>query len=81
MSLSNIIGSLGVTLLLIAFLLNLFRYIGQESRIYIFLNILGAGLSCYASILIAYWPFVVLEGAWCLVAVIALVRRMKTSAG
>jgi hypothetical protein len=75
MSFSNIIGSLGVTLLLIAFLLNLFRYIGQESRIYIFLNILGAGLSCYASVLISYWPFVVLEGAWCLVALIALVRK------
>jgi len=80
MSFSNIIGSLGVTLLLIAFLLNLFRYISQESRIYIFLNILGAGLSCYASVLISYWPFVVLEGAWCLVALIALIRKRRPEA-
>jgi hypothetical protein len=80
MSFSNIIGSLGVTLLLIAFLLNLFRYINQENKIYIFLNILGAGLSCYASVLISYWPFVVLESIWCLVAVLALVRKKKLPA-
>jgi uncharacterized membrane protein required for colicin V production len=77
MNISNTIGSFGVTLLLIAFLLNLFRYISQESKIYIFLNILGAGLSCYASFLISYWPFVVLEATWCGVAVIALVRKKK----
>ena len=80
MSFSNIIGSLGVTLLLVAFLLNLFRYIQQESKIYIFLNILGAGLSCYASVLISYWPFVVLESIWCLVAVAALVRKRRLPA-
>jgi len=78
MSFSNIIGSLGVTLLLVAFLLNLFRYIHQESKIYIFLNIIGAGLSCYASVLISYWPFVVLESIWCLVAVVALVRKRRS---
>jgi len=77
MSISNIIGSLGVTLLLIAFLLNLFRYIAQESKFYIFLNIVGAGLSCYASVLISYWPFVVLEGVWCGVALVALLRKRK----
>jgi uncharacterized membrane protein required for colicin V production len=72
MSYSSIIGSLGVTLLLAAFFLSLFRYITQESRLYIFLNIIGAGLSCYASVLIRYWPFVVLEGCWGLVALAAL---------
>jgi hypothetical protein len=80
MNLSTIVGSLGVSLLLIAFLLNLFRYIQQENRIYIFLNILGAGLSCYASILIPYWPFVILEGTWCLVALIALVGKKRVTA-
>jgi hypothetical protein len=80
MSFPNLIGSLGVTLLLIAFLLNLFRYIGQESKGYIFLNILGAGLSCYAAVLISYRPFIILEGVWCGVAVIALVRKRKAPA-
>ena len=67
-------GALGVTLLLIAFFLNLFRYITPESRLYMVLNIIGAGLSCYASILIGYIPFVILEAVWCLVALTALIR-------
>jgi uncharacterized membrane protein required for colicin V production len=75
MSYSSIIGSIGVTLLLAAFFLNLFRYISQESRLYVLLNIIGAGLSCYASVLIRYWPFVVLEGCWSLVALAALVGK------
>lgn len=74
MHFSDLIGSLGVALLLLAFLLNLFRYITQESLVYILLNISGAGLSGYASWLIHYTPFIVLEGCWCLVAIIALVR-------
>jgi uncharacterized membrane protein required for colicin V production len=75
MSFSSLIGSLGVTLLLIAFFLNLFRHISQDSRVYILLNILGAGLSCYASILIHYLPFVVLEAVWCLVALAGFVKK------
>ena len=76
MSFSTIIGSLGVTLLLVAFFLNLFKFISQESRLYILLNIIGAGLSCYASVLIDFMPFVILEGAWCLVAAAAFVKKM-----
>jgi uncharacterized membrane protein required for colicin V production len=75
MSFSSLIGSLGVTLLLIAFFLNLFRHVSQDSRAYILLNILGAGLSCYASILIHYMPFVVLEAVWSLVAVAGFVKK------
>jgi len=77
MSYSSIIGSIGVTLLLAAFFLNLFRYISQDSRLYLFLNIIGAGLSCYASILILYWPFVILEGCWTVVALAALPGKMR----
>lgn len=75
MHFSDLIGSLGVALLLLAFLLNLFRYITQESLVYILLNICGAGLSGYASWLIHYTPFVVLEATWCLVAFVALVQK------
>ncbi|HLK31299.1 MAG TPA: hypothetical protein VKT28_22155 [Puia sp.] len=79
MSFSTIIGSLGVTLLLIAFFLNLFKFISQESTLYIVLNIVGAGLSCYASVLIDYMPFVILEGTWSLVAVAAFVKKIASS--
>ncbi|HVU55645.1 MAG TPA: hypothetical protein VHD83_11365 [Puia sp.] len=72
-----VLGSLGVTLLLLAFFLNLFKIITQDSRVYILLNILGAGISCYASFLIRYTPFIILEGVWCLVAVAALVKNIR----
>ncbi len=67
MSFSSIVGTVGVGLLLGAYFLHLFGYISQ-GRLYILLNIIGAGLSCYASVLIRYWPFVVLEGCWVLVS-------------
>jgi hypothetical protein len=38
------------------------------------LNCIGAGLACYASWLIDYYPFVVLEGVWMLVSLFALLQ-------
>jgi hypothetical protein len=76
-SYSNIIGSVGVLVLLIAFVLNLLNKISRESIIYILMNIIGAGLACYASYLIQYIPFIILEGVWTLVSVIALLRYYK----
>jgi hypothetical protein len=37
-------------------------------------NFLGASLACYSSYLVAFMPFVVLEGVWAAVALVALVR-------
>jgi hypothetical protein len=79
MDFSTITGSVGVTLLLVAFFLNLFKFISQEGLLYIVLNIIGAGLSCYASMLIHYMPFIILEGTWCMVAVAAFVKKVVTS--
>jgi hypothetical protein len=74
---SNIIGSVGVFILLIAFVLNLLNKISRESIIYILMNIIGAGLACYASYLIQYIPFIILEGAWTLISLIALQQHYK----
>jgi hypothetical protein len=76
MSYSSIVGTVGVTLLLAAFFLHLFGFLSQ-GRLYILLNIIGAGLSCYASVLIRYWPFVVLEGCWAVVSFMALVAKKR----
>lgn len=75
---SVIIGSTGVLLLLLAFLLNLFKILMQDTKTYAILNVVGAGLSCYASVLIDYMPFVILEGTWALVAFVGLVKLLKT---
>jgi hypothetical protein len=37
---------------------------------------LGAALSGYASYLINYMPFVLLECIWCMVALLALAKKM-----
>lgn len=75
-TLADIIGSFGVTLLLLAFFLSLFKKIPATGALYILLNIIGGSLACAASAMIHYYPFVVLEGAWALVSVIALVKLL-----
>jgi hypothetical protein len=74
---TDIIGSVGVFILLLAFVLNLLNKISRENIIYILMNIAGAGLACYASYLINYLPFIILEGVWTFVSIIALLRYKK----
>ena len=73
---SEIIGFLGVALLLIAFFLNLFRLLSAESFSYLTLNLVGAALACASSYLIGFLPFVLLEGTWAVVAAVALARKV-----
>lgn len=68
------IGSAGVFLLLIAFFLNLVGALPADGLPYVCLNLVGAGLACYASWLLDFLPFVVLEGTWAVVAALALGR-------
>jgi len=52
LSLGEILGSVGVALLLIAFLMNLLKKWSQDNLYYILMNTIGAGLACTSSILI-----------------------------
>ncbi len=72
---ADLIGSLGVALLLLAFALNLTGYLRHEGLAYPALNALGAGLAAYASWLIGYMPFVVLEGTWMVVSLASILSR------
>ena len=69
-------GSLGVAILLLAFVLNMLKIIKTESLSYLLLNFIGAGIACFASYLIPYFPFVILEGVWALVSLVSLVRYL-----
>ena len=75
MNSSETLGSIGVSILLIAFFLNMRKLIKTESLLYSILNFLGAGLACYASWLIHYFPFVILEGVWTVLSLIAVMKR------
>jgi hypothetical protein len=76
-STGDIIGTIGVAILLTAFLLNLLGRMPKAGLAYIILNFTGASLACLASVLIQYLPFVILEGVWALVSLIALISRLK----
>lgn len=67
-------GFIGVTLLLLAFFLNLKDKIKTDSLTYLLLNFFGAGIACLASVLLNYLPFVILEGCWALVSAVGLVK-------
>ena len=60
MDFADWIGFIGVSILLLAFLLNLLKKISQDSHTYILLNLFGAGLAGVASILIEYTQMVIL---------------------
>ena len=70
----EIIGSIGVAILLGAFFANLMGWLATRSRVYFSLNAVGAAIAAYASWGIGFMPFVVLEGTWSIVAIIALAR-------
>jgi len=78
MKVSDIIASIGVIILLIAFLLNLNKRLSASSKAYTFMNFIGAGLCCYASWMVRFYPFIILEGVW---AFVALVSLFKVSRG
>jgi len=77
MSYSEITGTVGVGLILLAYFCNIVGWINGKGKLFFLLNIAGAGLACYASWLINYWPFVILEGTWVLVSVIGLIKNFK----
>ncbi len=74
MTLTDWLGSAGVFLILLAYLLNIFNKLPKDGYSYILMNIFGAGLAFLASVLLRYLPFVILEAAWTIVSIIALIR-------
>jgi hypothetical protein len=78
---SDIIASIGVIILLIAFLLNLYKKLSAESKLYSVLNLIGAGVCCFASYIIRFYPFIILEGIWAIVALISLFKVPRGTSG
>ena len=76
MNYNDIVGTVGVSLILLAYILNILSWIPKNGTFFFALNLLGASLACYASVLIHYTPFIILEGVWALVSAAALVRSL-----
>jgi hypothetical protein len=77
MNYTDIISSIGVSLILVAFFLNTFKYLDASSKLYFTLNIVGGTFACYGSILLNSLPFIILEGTWSLVSLVGLIKILK----
>ncbi len=77
MSYNDIVGTIGVGIILIAYFMNIFSFIKKDGILFYVMNIIGASLACYASILINYLPFIILEATWAMVSVLGLVKVLK----
>ena len=77
MTQSDIRGTLGVGLILITYFCNIAGKLSSSDKQFILLNLFGSALACYASYIIRYWPFVILEGTWFLVSVFGLFAAKK----
>ena len=64
-------NGIGVTLILVSFILLTLRRISSESLFYKTLNFLGAGMAW----MLGVGAFVLLEGVWSLVALYSIIKR------
>jgi len=77
MTYTDVISTIGVSLILLAFFLNTFKYISDTGKLYFILNIIGGAFACYGSVLLNSLPFIILEGTWSVVALIGLIKNLK----
>tara|TARA_R110000796_G_scaffold252631_3_gene389387 strand:- start:46064 stop:46303 length:240 start_codon:yes stop_codon:yes gene_type:complete len=73
----DIIGFIGVFLILLAYILNVNGKLEKNDLSFILLNLIGASLACFASILMKYIPFILLEGVWALVSLLSLLKYRR----
>ena len=73
----DLLGFIGVSMILIAYFLNLNNRLDSNDIKYILLNLFGGMLACLASLLMKYYPFVLLEGTWTIVSIIALIKYQR----
>jgi hypothetical protein len=77
MDIPLLIGTGGMMLILLAFALNLFKWIMQDSVSYSILNIIGAGMLTYYALILDSFPFIILQVTWGLFALYKLILIIK----
>lgn len=70
----QVLSVVGAVLILVAFALNSVERLSSRSRTYLWLNFVGASLVTYTAVVHVQYGFVLLEGTWALIALLALVR-------
>lgn len=73
-----LVGLTGMTLILVAFILDEFyQKFDQNTPGYNFFNLIGSGLLGYYAYLLSSVPFMILNGVWCVTALVKLVLVEK----
>ena len=65
---ANFLASIGVSILLFAFFLQLAKILSSDDRSYLLLNFIGGAVAALSSFYLNVMAFVVLEGTWSLMA-------------
>lgn len=79
MSTSDWIATIGVSILLIGFGMNLLKIITADSYLYLSLNFLGSFLAGIAAVMINLVPFIVLEAVWAVVSLLGIIKKISDS--
>jgi hypothetical protein len=77
MTQATLISTLGVSLLLLAFLGSSSKVIAQQSLAYWLLNLIGGAMATVGAWLIGSVPFMVLEAVWTVASLFGLVKFLK----
>ena len=71
----QLVSVLGSLLVLVAYVASQFGRLSAKGLAYAFANIVGSGILAVVAALEAQWGFLLLEGAWALVSLVAVMRQ------
>ena len=71
----QLVSVLGSLLVLVAYMASQFGGLSAKGLAYAFANIVGSGILAVVAALEAQWGFLLLEGAWASVSLVAVVRH------
>ena len=73
----QIVSVIGSVLILSAYTANQSGRMSASTAAYSLINVVGAGILAVVAVLEEQWGFLLLEGVWTLVSLIALVRALR----
>src|SRR5215204_6723899 len=71
----QLVSVLGSLLVLVAYVASQFGYLSAKGLAYAYANIVGSAILAVVAALEAQWGFLLLEGAWASVSLVAVMRQ------